>query len=149
MITAERLRSVLSYDTESGTFSLPTFKNSIGYMRICVDGRRYLAHRVAWMYVHGVWPSSLIDHINGDRADNRLCNLRDVSQSVNQQNVTRPRKHGTSGFLGVTLCKSTGRWAARIRINGKKVSLGRFDTPERAYAAYVTAKRKHHEGNTL
>lgn len=149
MLTVERLREVLSYDAETGHFSIGERPRRDGYVVVRIDGARYLAHRLAWLYVTGEWPSGLIDHIDRDRANNRITNLRDVSQSVNQQNIVSAKRNSRSGLLGAALCKQTGRWAARIRIHGVKVHLGRFDTAELAHAAYIAAKRQFHEGNTL
>jgi hypothetical protein len=106
-----------------------------------------MGHRAAWLYVHGKWPNGQIDHINGDRSDNRISNLRDVSHSVNQQNVHRPRRDNASGFLGVTRQKNL--WTSQVTVSGKTLHLGLFKTPEEAASAYLEAKRKHHTGCTI
>lgn len=105
-----------------------------GYRHGTLFGRSYRANRVIWAMVHGRWPDGLIDHVNGDPLDNRLVNLRDVSHSENQRNLSRP-VNNTSGHIGVTFCKQTGRWAARIKVNRKMIHIGRFDTIEEAAAA--------------
>jgi hypothetical protein len=119
-----------------------------GYVRIRTHGRTIYAHRLAWLFVHGVWPSLHIDHINGRKADNRIENLRDVSRSVNLQNRHGPsKKNRSTGVLGVSL--RNGRFVASIRIGGKTTNLGRFDTAEAAHAAYLSAKRRVHDGCTI
>jgi hypothetical protein len=159
-LTAQRLREVVSYDTSTGVFTrlartaqrhqvgdradLPC---AGGYRRIAVDSIKVQAHRAAWLYVHGEFPSGQIDHINGDRADNRLANLRDVAPGVNSQNQRKARKDNGSGFLGVT--PHQGKWRPRVQLNGKPHYAGMYDTPEEAHAAYVALKRKLHEGCTI
>lgn len=83
------------------------------------------------------------DHINGNTLDNRRSNLRVVTRTQNNQNVTI-RKHNKSGYKGVSLEKKTGRWVAVIQANNKRIHLGTFDTPEEAYAAYCEAAKKYH-----
>ena len=113
-----------------------------------IDEREYSAHRLAWLYVHGAWPTGQIDHINGDRGDNRISNLRDVTPALNTQNQRRAaRSNKSSGLLGVTA--NRGRWLAQISIGGKSRNLGRYATPEEAHAVYVAAKRVLHAGCTL
>jgi hypothetical protein len=119
-----------------------------GYLRISIDQVRYLAHRLAWLWVTGSWPKHHIDHINGNPSDNRLCNLRDVTLQVNTQNQRRPQRHSKTGVLGVTTTPN-GRFKATLGHNGRTLVLGNFDTADLAYAAYVAAKQEHHEGCTL
>lgn len=97
----------------------------------------------------GIVMLASIDHINGDRADNRIANLRQATTAENSQNERGPRAHATSGFLGVGWHAQQSRWRARITVNGKRRHLGLFDTPEAAYAAYVEAKRALHPFSTL
>lgn len=155
------LRNLLDYNPETGLFiwrrsnsnvspagSLAGRSiNSDGYRQIVINRRFYKAHRLAWFYVHGVWPKQ-IDHINGVRTDNRLCNLRNVSSQQNAHNQRRPHRNNRSGFLGVSK-RADGRFQAEIRVSGKKRYLGAFPTAEQASAAYVAAKRQMHEGSTL
>lgn len=161
-ITAERLREILSYDTESGVFVWKVSRGPLnagmkagsvdtrGHLQICIDRRLYQAHRLAWLYVNGKWPNKHIDHINGDKTDNRIANLRDVTHAVNLQNQRRaPSSNKTSGLLGVSWKKANLRWCAQIQVNDKKMHLGLFDTAEAAHAAYVVAKRQLHEGCML
>lgn len=154
MITPEKLREIVSYDPETGVFTWRKTRgraragnvagtpHNEGYISIVALRGRYLAHRLAWFYVHGEWPQDDIDHINGDRSDNRISNLRDVSRSENLQNVATARKSSTHGFIGAS--RQGGRWKARIKLNGKETHLGLFDTPEEASEAYLRAKAEMH-----
>lgn len=119
-----------------------------GYIRICVDQRDYKAHRLAWLFMTGEWPAGDIDHINGNREDNRWANLRVVTCAMNAQNRRKAHSNNKStGVLGVS--KDRGRFMASIFVDGKSRKLGRFLTVEEAEAAYLNAKRKHHPGCTL
>ena len=160
-LTPERLRQVLSYETDSGVFrwiasvgvvkqgAIAGCKGSHGYIQICIDRRLYLAHRLAWLYVHGSWPTRQLDHIDGDKKNNRIVNLREVTNAENHQNTRRPRSNSQSGFLGVSLHKQTGRWLAQIMVLGRKKHLGLFDTAEEAHGVYLAAKSKLHPFQTL
>lgn len=117
-----------------------------GYVRIVVDGTRLWMHRVVWAMHNGRWPDAEIDHINGIRHDNRIENLRVVTQALNQQNQ-RSERSNSSGLLGVT--RDGIRFYARIHVDGKKIHLGSFAAAEEAHAAYVAAKRKLHPGCTI
>lgn len=160
-ITQEKIKAFLSYDPLTGIFTrritvmsghrgtrwkqgqpVGSVTNT-GYISIWIFGEPILAHRLAWLYVHGNWPSQYIDHINGIRTDNRLVNLRNASHAQNHQNRRKAANGSRSGFLGVAFAQ--GRWAATIKVRGVKVYLGTFDSPEDAHAAYITAKRKLHE----
>jgi len=125
----------------------------MGYRCIKVLGRLQLAHRLAWLYVHGVWPDHEIDHLNGIRSDNRLGNLRDVSRTTNSENQRRATVGNTSTkLLGATLDDSVYRrkpFKAQIKVNGRSRHLGMFATAEEAHQAYVDAKRQLHEGCTI
>jgi hypothetical protein len=158
--TAETLRGLLDYDPNTGIFRWMVQPNnrvkvgavagsvsSKGYTRIKINGMEFKAHRLAWLHFHGVMPTHDIDHINGNRADNRIANLRDVSRSMNLQNQTRPRTDNTSGYRGVSLHKSGKRWKAQIMVNGRKQYIGYFNTPEAAHAAYLAAKLRFHPGD--
>ena len=123
-------------------------RDVLGYTYVRINGKCYKAHRVAWALAHDKLPSLAIDHINGDRSDNRLCNLREVSHRVNLQNQRHAQANNkASGLLGVS--RHGSKWKARLKVENKRLYLGVFDTPEEAHQAYVQAKRTHHEGNTL
>ncbi|WP_186079341.1 HNH endonuclease signature motif containing protein [Burkholderia gladioli] len=154
-ITADRLRDVMIYDAETGEFTWIRSIGSVragsragmlekGYRRIKIDGRFYLAHRLAWLYMNGVWPASLIDHRNGDRDDNRWTNLRECNYQQNAQNTASTSK-GVSGLKGVHWHESTSKWRATIMRSGRNISLGLFLSKEAAHAAYVAAKSSVHE----
>lgn len=146
----ELLRSLFRYDAETGEiFKKVGHETAHGYERVMVFGKPIQLHRLAWALVHGEWPQDHIDHMNGDRKDNRLSNLRHVTNTVNRQNERRPRSNNKSGFLGVSWSKAMKKWTARIHFNGKHHFLGYFDTAEDAHAAYLEAKRVHHSGCTI
>lgn len=160
-LTAERLRELLQYDPETGVFSWRAPRRGVrpgrtgnvrpdGYMRIGVDGINYLAHRLAWLYVTGSWPSTEVDHRDGNPSNNQFANLRDVSQQTNIENMRAATKgNRTSGLLGVSYHRRDSLWRARIRINGKDHTIGYFKTPEAAHAAYLEVKRQRHAGCTI
>lgn len=113
-----------------------------GYRQIVVFHKCYRASRLAWLMHYGKWPENMIDHINHDRADDRIVNLRDVTNSENTRNQSRS-KHNTSGFTGVGFRKKRGKWRARIIVDGKEIHLGYFDCAESAYAAYRASSIKY------
>lgn len=112
-----------------------------GYVRVNIMGKRYLAHRLIWMMVHGEWPQE-VDHINGNRTDNRLCNLRAVDRQENMRNVAR-RSDNSSGFTGVSYAKRENRYLAYITIDKVMRVIGRFNTIEEAVAARAKAETEH------
>lgn len=113
-----------------------------GYRRIVLKGGRYLAHRLAWFYVHGVWPDKDIDHINMARDDNRIANLRLATVSQNHAN-TRALV-SKSGLKGAHWNAQRGYWQSYIKVNGKNIFLGRFSDPQSAHEAYAAAARSIH-----
>lgn len=139
-LTVERLREVLDYNSNTGIFiwkidrkktamkgTTAGATNGSGYRQISVDGEVYLAHRLAWFISFEEWPE-LVDHINRDRSDNRLDNLREVSQSINIHNsANKPSK---SGFRNAR--KVGNRYQSEIKVMGKSIHLGMFDTAEEA-----------------
>lgn len=163
ILTAARLREVLHYDPETGVFTWLVrrrprtkvgdvaggFSESAGAVIIGINNRHRRGHRLAWLYMYGVWPQEQIDHIDGNPANNRLCNLREADQSLNMQNLHRATKRNKAGLLGVYRDKRSGTYRAQIWFNGKTHYLGYFLTPELAHAAYLTAKREYHPGCTL
>ena len=154
-LTQQELMEVLFYDQNTGEFtwlicrcnSMPIGARAgcrlpTGYIKLSVGNRQYLAHRLAWLYVHGKWPEQCIDHINGDRSDNRIANLRDISPSANQHN--RRCTAGRELPLGVHWSKAHKKFVAQIQIPGGRRLRFSFDDAESASAAYQEAKRAHH-----
>jgi hypothetical protein len=125
--------------------------NPCGYRQIKIDKHLYRAHRLAWLWMTGAWPiQEQVDHINGIRDDNRWANLRNVSRAANNQNQRRAQSRNLSAqLLGVSRKNAAGGFQARIRHEGKEKRLGTFRAAALAHEAYVAAKRKLHEGNTL
>lgn len=115
-----------------------------GYRKLRAFGICTGVHRIVWLHFYGKWPAHHIDHINGNKTDNRIANLRDVPLIVNAQNRPRPLSNNKLGVAGVRLRR--GRYRAEIEINGRTVSLGTFDTVQQAQAAYLSAKSHHHPG---
>lgn len=122
------------------------------YVYVSIAKQPCLAHRIAWAVSYGAWPTGVIDHINGDKRDNRLANLRDVSGRINNENQrsagTRKRSGLPLGVFNVPQTKAI-RYRACIVVQKKQIRLGCFDTPEEAHAAYLLAKRRLHEGCTI
>lgn len=149
----------LEYDPETGIFvrrvTVRQFKAGTesgcyaksGYVIVCIDGKNYMAHVLAWLYMTGGWPDGEIDHINGSGIDNRFSNLRDVPTFINSQNKHSARSDSSVGLLGV--CKNRSRFTARIKLLGKMKNLGTFATAKEAHDVYVAAKRELHEGCTI
>lgn len=146
-LSAETLRARLDYDPQTGIFRWR--KNgdpagcvckTNGYVLIGLDKRTYKAHRLAWLYVHGAWPCGDIDHINRNRSDNRIANLREATRSQNIANSTWEKPNAT-GLRGVRFVGK--KWSARIKKEYREIKLGLFDSPEEAHAAYVAATMQH------
>jgi hypothetical protein len=154
-LTAERLRELLSYDPDTGFFRWVVKRNGVpvgpeirsvdkeGYVQIRVDQRKYYAHRLAWLYVHGRWPADQLDHISGIRSENRIANLREATNAENGQNCV-VRRNNASGHPGVSWDKQCGKWRARIKVNRKGIHLGKFDNIGDAIAARAKAKAELH-----
>lgn len=148
--------SRIHYDAKTGIFtwlrpashrvlinSIAGSYNDSGYIIISLDGVKIRAHRLAWRITYGYWPIEQIDHINGIRDDNRICNLREATNGQNRQNIAK-RKDNKSGFIGVYYAKWANAWRAEIRIAGVRQRLGYFETPELAHKAYAKAKAELH-----
>ncbi|HIE5873633.1 TPA: HNH endonuclease signature motif containing protein [Pseudomonas aeruginosa] len=156
-LTQERLKELLRYDTETGEFTWLARKGSRalvgskagsndgqGYIRIAIDGRRYRAHRLAWLYCYGKWPAAQVDHLNHRRDDNRLSNLREASHSENQRNASLCRRN-TSGELEISLEASRQKWRVLISIDetGKRKHIGYFCSFEEARSARDKAYKRN------
>jgi hypothetical protein len=155
-MTSEELKKIVHYDPETGVFTwvVPRYKagrlvkvagsyTTRRYRMICIGGRNYREHRLAWLYMTGDWPQNLIDHRNGVHDDNRFLNLREATSVENGQNYALPA-HNKSGYLGVHFRKDIGKWRAKIKLNRKIINLGLFKTAEEASAAYLAAKAAMH-----
>ena len=157
MLTAERLRALLEYDPATGIFlwkARPFDRRwsarhagkqagwlRTGYIVITIEAADYAAHRLAWLYMSGKWPSEVIDHADLDRANNRWSNLREATQSQNTANQAL-RARNKCGFKGVTRLPG-GRYRAQIKVRQAITGLGVYDTPEEAHAAYCAAAVKY------
>ena len=142
-LTAERLRQLLDYSPETGLFYWRVKRGSVaagteagtwhgnGYRKIHIDGVPHLAHRLAWLYVHGEHPTGEIDHRNRNPADNRISKLRQASRAQNVRNTSRRNRR--SGFKCVV--RHGGKWRARIAVDRRRIELGIFSTAEEAAAA--------------
>ena len=119
-----------------------------GYLACMLDGKHYLVHRLIYLYVHGYMPK-FIDHINGNKKDNSVENLRNVTRSGNQQNMRIAYSSSQSNLLGAFYSKKQKKWFSSICTNGKKSYLGSFDCPEKAHQAYLKAKRDLHQTCTI
>lgn len=158
MLTQSELMEILNYDPNTGEFIWKIHKKGIkdsliagsikstGYIDIVYNKNINKAHRLAWLYMTGNWPTKHIDHINGIRNDNRWCNLREASFAENAQNKAMS-KNNTSGYTGVSWRKSRNKWQAMIFINKKRIHLGTFDDPYEAHMAYLDAKSRLHTFN--
>jgi len=163
-LTAEFIRSILDYDLETGVFrwkSRPEcsdIRNSLwtvrvagtkvrGYIQIAiyVEGRTIsiYAHRLAWLYVYGIWPTQHVDHINGEKTHNAIANLREATISENARNRPK-RKDNKSGFTGVMFRASRKKWEGRIMVRGKNVWRRLFDTAAEAHAERMKVLPQHH-----
>lgn len=123
--------------------SVAGYTDTNGYVRLCIKGRMYLAHRIAWLMTHGEWPKNSIDHVNGIKHDNRIENIRSASQLENCQNRQVNRNNKT-GFPGVDFHKRSGKFRAKIGYQFKAIHLGYFDNPQDAHKAYLAAKKTIH-----
>lgn len=163
--TQARLRELLNYDPDAGRFTwkigrqgtgasigkIAGGKGKNGYVYIGVDQRRMLAHRLAFLFMTGEIPE-LVDHIDGDKTNNRWANLRAATKSTNGQNMRRHHAGNISGFLGVSWSNANKSkpWVAQIKPpDGGTRNLGYYETPEEAHQAYLRAKREIHDGCTI
>lgn len=154
ILTQEILRRLVHYDPLTGLFTrlirtsnrIRTGESTAGsprgaYLVLCIGGRQYPVHRLAWLYMTGEWPPK-IDHEDLDGINNKWANLRLATESQNKANVARSATN-TSGFKGVSFHKATNKWCARIKVEQRPIWLGLHDTVEAAHAAYCAAAREH------
>lgn len=155
-LTQERLKQLLHYDPDTGVFTWIANVNRMArigdvagsvnkvyeYVYIQVLKKKYRAHRLAWLYVHGSFPKNEIDHIDHDRLNNRIDNLRDVTRQENKKN-TSISSSNTSGFMGVCWDNSVEKWMVTISISGKRKTLGRFTNINDAIEARKAANIKY------
>jgi len=148
ILDVKNVSNYLDYDPETGIFTwkvktktssdgdVAGHANWRGYVSIWINGKPHYAHRLAWAFCNGSWPIGDIDHINEDKSDNKICNLRLAIRSENMFNRGR-NKNNTSGMKGVVFCKTTQKWRGQIMVDRKSVNLGRFKTKEEAANAYM------------
>lgn len=161
MITQERLKELLAYDPESGLFYRKLVldrKGKIGdlaghiskhlkYRIISVDEVQYFAHRLAWLYIYGEWAPYQIDHINRDRSDNRIANLRLAKNRSEQMQNQTIRRDNVSGYQGVRWYPAYGKWVAYITVNKKRKTIGYFADVADAISARESSKKELHAYN--
>jgi hypothetical protein len=157
MITQDRLKELLSYCPETGEFryladgnnqytkagALAGSINGHGRRYIKIDGVQYSSHRLAWLYVNGLFPDKDIDHIDCDPLNNRIENLRLCNDSENQAN-RGARKNNKVGLKGVNWCNTRKKYVAQIQKNGKGKTIGRYDCKAAAHFAYLVESDKIH-----
>lgn len=150
----------ISYNKETGAFTWVVSARGIkagkaagsvsphGYLIIKIGRKPVRACRLAWFLTHGEWPDGEVDHINGNRLDDRLCNLRVVDRAGNSQNQRRAHADNNScGLLGVTWNRQHKKWQAKLQARKIRHHIGYFSDPSAAHAAYMEAKsRLHIEG---
>ena len=157
----ELVRELFNYDPITGFFTAKVAKphrkigavvgtkKDNGYLHFSVEGKKYGAHRIAWLYFYGEMPKGDIDHIDGNRTNNSINNLRCVDRSTNLENMRQAKSHNKStGLIGSYKINDCS-FASRIQVKGKDIYLGVFRTAEEANAAYIKAKRVMHSGNTI
>jgi hypothetical protein len=124
--------------------------NKDGYIQIRIYKNNYYGHRLAWFYVYGFWPKKHLDHINGIKNDNRICNLRECNDYENMQNLKKATKGNKStGLIGSYYNKHAKLFYSRIKVKGKDIFLGYFKNALDVHNSYINAKRKYHEFGTL
>jgi hypothetical protein len=149
ILDQEYLRLQYWYDPVTGQMisrrtSKPVGWLEDGYIYLTVKNKDYRLHRLIWMYLHNCWPTDMIDHINGIKTDNRLCNLRQVTAKQNAEN--RNKINAISGLKGVVPAHN-GRWKSQIGHKGKVIYLGTYDTKEEAHDIYLKASLVFHTHN--
>lgn len=148
MISRSELREILHYDPSTGIFTWLVNKGRrakvgsvaggltiTGYVRIIINSKYYLAHRLAWLYITGKMPENETDHVNGIKNDNRIVNLREATRSENMRNKVK-FKTNSSGFKGVDYITSTNKYRVRVGVDKKRIYLGSYNTAEEASLVY-------------
>jgi len=153
-LSQDLLKDLLRYNPETGEFRWAIVKRGCGfgkiagfrarkdYRRIRINGEPYQAHRLAWLYMYGDWPIDQLDHINGNKDDNRIINLRSVSHLENHRNQ-KLRSTNTSGVMGVSWHKPASKWQAQVKVKGESIHLGSFSEFADAVAARQEANVKY------
>ena len=161
VMTQNELKEILHYEPNTGMFTWLISKGNIkagdvagshgkhNHLYIKINGKNCYLHRLAWLYVYGKFPINMIDHINGIAEDNRIDNLRDVTNTINQHNQKTAHVNSKSGLIGACWNKQNKAWKAQITHQGKVIYLGLYKTAQLAHEAYLTAKRKLHSGCTI
>jgi len=151
-ISQARLKEILHYNADTGifTWNLPRIgisKNTVagtvgkrGYARISINGNRNYAHRLAWFYIYGYLPEGEIDHIDRNRINNKISNLREVSRACNERNKDIS-KGNTSGVKGISWAKLRRKWVAQIKVDGRGFFLGRYNKFHNAVCARLAAEQ--------
>lgn len=140
MITQEQLKQLLNYDPETGVFTSRLKNKTVGsisnrgYLRLNIAKRLYMAHRIAWLYMTGQFPSIEIDHIDGCKLNNKWVNLRQVTRKQNMEN-TSLFTNNISGYRGVAWYKNNNKWGASVFHNGRRHFAGLYITEEEAHIA--------------
>lgn len=150
-ITRDRIFELVSYDPSTGIFLNKNSKgrgkqgdvaghlNDKGYRILCLDRKKYRAHHIAWFIVFGFWPAEL-DHIDNDRSNNRIKNLREATHQENMRNKSI-QTNSSTGLKGAF--RKRNKFRSQICIDGKTMWLGTFDTKEEAHSAYCNAAKKY------
>ena len=151
-----RIKELLEYNPDTGAITWRIARGCVrkgapagsitrlGYIRINAGRKPVFAHRIAWALFYGEWPSLFIDHINGDKLDNRIANLRLATKAENAQNVRTIKSNNKTGYIGVYFLARANKWRASIRTNGRLKQLGMFSDPKLASEAYQAAKKVFH-----
>lgn len=156
--TQKNIKFLCHYDAETGVFkrirkitwtggiveseSILKKVTNFGYYQMHIFGRPYAVHRLIFLYMKGRFPKHDVDHINGDRTDNRWSNLREVTRRENMMNVG-VRSNSTTGVTGVSKRKDTGKYVAYVDVMGQRIRLGNFETFDEAVAARKSASNKY------
>jgi hypothetical protein len=154
-LTADIAKTLFLYDRETGVLkwkvkpspriaagAIAGSVDSCGYRQIRYKSNFVMAHRLIWLMESGSWPSGEIDHINGDKLDNRIANLREVDRCKNMQNIHTPNPGNKTGYRGVYFHRQSGTYRASASVNNMRYGLGNHKTPEEANAAYIAFKQK-------